>query len=108
VTDDLEAVRRACDELIKSKAVVTFAAVAERAGISRATLYRNRALRQVVDEYRDPTGEMLTVSSLATQVDHLRQALEIMSAKLRRHDDELRQLRRVTRQRSTRGAIRPD
>jgi len=50
---------------------VTFPKVAEQAGISRATLDRRRELREIVDAYRDPTGDTLTITALANQLDQL-------------------------------------
>jgi hypothetical protein len=86
----LKAVRKACAELQRAGERVTFPKVAERAGISRATLYRQRPLRELIDQHRHPTGETLTLTALAAQVDHLQQTLEALAAKVRRHDEQLR------------------
>ena len=75
---------------------VTFAAVAEHSGISRATCYRDRQLRAIIDAYRSRHGELLTISGLADRLDNLTQALEAIAAKVRRQEEELRTLKRRT------------
>ena len=86
----LKAVRKACAELLRAGERVTFPKVAERTGISRATLYRQRQLRELIDQHRHPTGETLTLTALAAQVDQLQQTLEALAAKVRRHEEQLR------------------
>jgi hypothetical protein len=94
VSDDparqLKAVRSACAELVRAGARVTFPKVAQRTGISRATLYRQRRLRELIDQHRHAPGETLTLTALAAQVDQLQQTLEALAAKVRRHDEQLR------------------
>ena len=75
---------------------VTFAAVAEHSGISRATCYRDRQLRAIIDAYRTRHGELLTISGLADRLDNLTQALEAVAAKVRRQEEEIRTLKRRT------------
>jgi hypothetical protein len=94
--DLLRHVRAACTELTRSGVDVTFTAVAERTGISRATLYRRRELRELIDRHRPPAGQTLTLTGLATQVEQLRHSLEAVAAKVRRHEEELRRLRPAT------------
>jgi uncharacterized protein YlxW (UPF0749 family) len=86
----LQAVRSACAELLRTGERVTFPKVAERTGISRATLYRQRQLRELIDQHRHPAGETLTLTALAAQVDQLQQTLEALAAKVRRHEEQLR------------------
>ena len=87
----LNAVRSACTELLRAGERVTFPKVAARAGISRATLYRQRQLRELIDQHRHPAGETLTLTTLAAQVDQLQQTLEALAAKVRRHEEQLRE-----------------
>jgi len=87
-------VRSACEQLLAAGSDVTFAAVAERSGISRATCYRDRQLRAVIDTYRSRHGEMLTITGLADRLDNLTQALDAVAAKVRRQEEELRTLKR--------------
>jgi hypothetical protein len=92
--DDLPAqVHTACTTLAHHGSV-TFPAVAEHTGISRATLYRRRDLREIVEAHRDRDQQTLTVTGLATQLDQLRQALEAVAAKVRRHEEDLRAIKR--------------
>jgi hypothetical protein len=89
------AVRDACTDLVRTGKPVTFAAVAERTQTSRTTLYRRHDLRELIEQHRDPAGEMLTLTGLATQIDQLRQALETVAANVRRHEEHLRALKRT-------------
>ena len=91
------AVRRACTELARAGEPVTFPQVATRTGISRTTLYRHRELRALIETYRDPTGQALTLTALATQLDQLRESLEAVAANVRRHEEQLRALKRSDR-----------
>jgi Family of unknown function (DUF6262) len=87
-------VRSACEQLLAAGRDITFAAVAEHSGISRATCYRDRQLRTVIDTYRSRHGEMLTITGLADRLDNLTQALDAVAAKVRRQEEELRALKR--------------
>jgi len=89
-------VRAACEQILAAGRDVTFAAVAEHSGISRATCYRDRQLRVVIDAYRSRDGELLTISGLADRLDNLTQALEAVAAKVRRQEEEIRILKRRT------------
>ena len=64
------------------------------AGISRATCYRRRDLRAIIDGYRSRHGELLTLTGLADRVDNLTQALDAVAAKVRRQEEEIRALKR--------------
>ncbi len=89
-------VRTACEQLLAAGRDVTFAAVAEHSGISRATCYRDRQLRAVIDTYRSRHGELLTITGLADRLDNLTQALEAVAARVRHQEEELRALKRKT------------
>jgi len=98
MTDDKsEQVRGACEQLLAAGSDITFAAVAQTAGISRATCYRNRDLRAVIDSYRSRHGELLTLTALADRVDNLTQTLDALAGKVRRQEEEIRSLKRATR-----------
>jgi len=86
----LKAVRAACAELTRAGERVTFPKISERAGISRATLYRQRQLRELIDQHRHPPGDTLTLTALAAQVDQLQHTLEALADKVRRHEEQLR------------------
>ncbi len=85
-------VERACAAIVRARRPVTFVAVAARAGIGRATLYRDASLRAVVNEHRSRAREAGTLSGLATEVAGLRASLEAVATKVRRHDEVLRRL----------------
>jgi hypothetical protein len=91
-------VRAACEQLLATGRDVTFAAVAHASGISRATCYRNRDLRAVIDTYRSRHGELLTLTTLADRIDNLIQTLDALANKIRRQEEEIRSLKRATRQ----------
>jgi hypothetical protein len=89
---DLERVERASAELADTGQPVTFTAVAARARIARATLYRRPELRAIVEEHRARRHDARTLSGLAADIDGLRAGLEAVAAKVRRHDATLRRL----------------
>ena len=47
----IQAVEQACTELAATGEPVTFVTAASRSGIPRVTLYRNQALRAIVEEH---------------------------------------------------------
>lgn len=85
-------VERVCAQLVRARRPVTFVAVAARAGIGRATLYRDPGLRALVSEHRSRGREAHTLSGLATEVAGLRTSVEAIATKVRRHDEALRRL----------------
>ena len=93
-----ERAKAAPEQLLAAGSDVTFTAVADTSGISRATCYRRRELREIIDRYRSHHGELLTITSLATRLDNLTQALDAVAAKVRRQEEEIRSLKRATPQ----------
>lgn len=85
---------QACSQLAQDGLPVTFTAVAARAQISRATLYRDPALRAIVDEHRHRAAEANTLTGLTSDIAALRTAIEAIAARVRRHEEQLRQLTR--------------
>jgi AcrR family transcriptional regulator len=96
-TERRQRVEDACAELLLARQPVTFDAVAARTGLGRATLYRNPDLRAVIEEHRTRGREAHTLTGLATEITHLRIALDAIAANVRRHEEELRRLRRPGR-----------
>jgi hypothetical protein len=95
MTGDLAArVERACQDLLTAGQPVTIAEVAARSAIGRSTLYRHPELRAVIGEHRQNQRDALTLTGLAVQIDQLRQGLEALAAKVRRHEEQLRRLSR--------------
>lgn len=90
-------VEDACAELLAQGQKISFDEVALRAGLGRATLYRHRELRAIVEEHRSQGREAHTLTGLATEIAHLRTALDAVAANVRRHEEDLRKLRRPTR-----------
>ena len=86
-----------CAELLAQGMPITFDDVAASTGLGRATLYRNPVLRATVEEHRRRGREASTFTDLAGQIAHLRTALDAVAANVRRHEEELRKLRRSTR-----------
>lgn len=93
-------VERACKDLLQADKQVTFTAVADRAGLARATLYRDHDLRAVIKEHRTRQGEANTLSGLAREIAHLRTALEAIADNVRRHKEQLRRLQHKTGKKS--------
>jgi hypothetical protein len=92
--DMVTRVESACTQLVEGGEAVTFAAVATHAGVAKATLYRRPELRAVVEEHRRGDREAHSLSGIVVEIDLLRQGLEVVAAKVRRHEEELRALRR--------------
>lgn len=95
-TDLVVRVESACAQLGDAGETVTFTAVASRAGIAKATLYRHPELRAIVEERRIGDREAHTLSGIVVELDHLRQGLEAIAAKVRHQEEELRVLKRRT------------
>lgn len=97
MTDDLLArIEAACVELADAGDAVTFTAVAQHAGVGRATLYRRPELRALIEEHRARARDAHTLSGLAAEIRHLRTSLEAVADKVRRHEETLRRLTRDT------------
>jgi len=90
--DHVTRVERACAELTEAGMPVTFTAVAIRAHVGRATLYRDPTLRALVEERRSRAREALTLSGLATEIAQLRTSMEAVADRVRRHEEILRRL----------------
>jgi hypothetical protein len=87
-------VESACTQLVERGDTVTFAAVATHAGVPKATLYRRPELRAIVEDHRLGDREAHSLSGIVVEIDLLRQGLEAVAAKVRRHEEALRSLRR--------------
>jgi len=88
----IHAVEQACAELAACGDPVTFVTVAQRTGIPRVTLYRNLALRAVVEEHRARARDARTLTGLAAQLATQQLALHALADKVRRHEELLRHL----------------
>jgi hypothetical protein len=102
---NLSRAEQACSELAADGQPVTFTAVAERTGIGRATLYRDTALRALIDDHRQRSASANTITGLADDIAALRTAIEAIAARVRRHEEQLRQLKRDSARTTTRQLI---
>jgi hypothetical protein len=98
--NNLTNVEVACTELVANNQAVTFTAVAERTGIRRTTLYRNTALRAVIEEHRQHNNDPRTLTSLTTEIAHLRTGLEALADRVRHQEERLRRLEAPHRRKS--------
>lgn len=90
-TSVLNQVERACDDLARDGLPVTFAAVATRTGMARSTLYRNQALRRLIEHHRRSEADG-TITALTDEIATLRNAVETLAGKVRSHDTQIRRL----------------
>lgn len=90
--DTLAAIEHACADLLTGGNQVTFTAVAEHTGLSRTTLYRDAALRAVIEEHRSRSAQPRTLSGLTAEISHLRTALETVADRVRHQEERLRRL----------------
>ena len=103
--DSTRRVERACAQLVRARKPVTFVAIAARAGIGRATLYRDPTLRALVNEHRSRGREAGTLSGLASEVAGLRMSVEAIATKVRRHDEVLRGARAARSKKTSRSRL---
>ena len=92
-TSTLNRVERACIELHHDGEEVTFTAVAARTGLGRSTLYRDPAIRAVIEEHRHRTASGGTLAALTDEIATLRAAVEALASNVRRHEEQLRRLK---------------
>lgn len=88
----IQAVEQACTALAAAAEPVTFVTVASRSGIPRVTLYRNQALRAIVEEHRAREHRAATLTGLTEQLASQQLALQALAAQVRRHEELLRKL----------------
>jgi hypothetical protein len=95
-TDATRKVEQACAELIANQQPITFTQIAARTGLGRTTLYRNPSLRALIEDHRHRAAQAGTLSGLAHEITTLRTAVEAIAGRVRRHEEQLRQ---ITKQR---------
>lgn len=100
MTDNLQTVEAVCARLAAAGEAVTFTAVADHAGLSRTTLYRNPQLRAVVEEHRHHSHDRHTLTGIAAEITHLRAGLEALADRVRQQEERLHRLERRQRQAS--------
>lgn len=86
-----------CQELAAAGTPITFTKIAERARISRTTLYRDPQLRAVIEEHKHRSHDPRTLASLTTEIGHLRTAIGALADRVRHQEERLRRLETNTR-----------
>jgi DNA-binding IclR family transcriptional regulator len=94
----LDQVEQACRSLAAAGQPITFTAIADHTGLSRATLYRNQQLRAVIDDHRLRHNDARTLTGLTAEIAHLRTAVEAIADLAKRQDERIRRLERRNRQ----------
>lgn len=89
----LNQVERACAQLGHEGRAVTFTAVAARTGLGRSTLYRDPTIRAVIEQHRHRSTDSGSITGLTDEIATLRAAVEVLADTVRRHDQQLRQLK---------------
>ena len=90
----LNDVERACVQLRRDSQPVTFTAIAAATGIARSTLYRNTAIRALINEQRHRDAASGTLTGLTDEIATLRTIIDELAARVRRHEEQLRRLTR--------------
>ena len=91
-TATLNRVERVCIELRRDGQDVTFTAVAARTGLGRTTLYRDPAIRAIIEEHRRQKATGGTLTALTDEIATLRAALDTLATRVRHHEEQLRRL----------------
>jgi hypothetical protein len=94
-------VEQACIDLANNHQPVTFTAVADAAHVSRATLYRNPTLRALVEHHQRSSTPTSPLDRLDEDIATLRIAIKELADQIRRHDEQIRRLNRLTTKPST-------
>lgn len=91
MTATLNQIERACTDLARDGQPVTFAAVAERTGTARSTLYRNQTLRAIIEQHRRTASDG-PITAITDELVTLRATVRALADTVRRHDAQIRRL----------------
>ena len=93
MTATLNQIERACADLARDGHPITIAAVAQRTGIARSTIYRNLEFRTVIEHHRQtvPDG---TITAITDELATLRATVQTLADTVRQHDAKIRLLAR--------------
>ena len=91
MTSSLNQIERACADLSRDGHPITIAAVAQRAGISRSTIYRNPELRTVIEHHRQAAPDE-TITAITDELATLRTSVQALADTVRQHDAKIRRL----------------
>jgi hypothetical protein len=89
----LTAARHAIEQLRREGRPVNYAAVAHAAGVSRAWLYRQDQIRDLISQLRDHQPPAAALTTQRASTDSLRQRLDSARAEINRLRAENRSLR---------------
>ena len=89
----LAAARHAIDQLRREGRAVTYAEVAHTAGVSRAWLYSQDQIRDLISQLRDHKPQAAALTRKRATADSLRQRLDTARAEITRLRAENRSLR---------------
>lgn len=84
-------VERACTDLAHEDRPITIVAIAAATGLSRSTIYRSTELRSIIEHHKHPGTPM---NALTDELTTLRTAVNSLAEQVRRHDEQLRRMRR--------------
>lgn len=79
----VNAVERACIDLARDGRPLTFTAIATAAGLSRSTLYRNTALRALVEHHKHAAPDR-PLTAITDEIATLRAAVSTLAERVRR------------------------
>jgi len=91
MTTRLNQIERACVELTTSGQPITISAVADIAGVSRSTVYRNPGLRAVIEHHQRAASDS-TITALTEEIATLRATVTTLAETVRRHETQIRRL----------------
>ncbi len=92
---------QAIDELKRSEEKISFASVMEKAKVSRAYLYNNTYLRDLIISSRDQPGRQDSTAALKVILDSQKveiQRLTRMANKIEQYEKQIKRLREENRQ----------
>lgn len=87
-------VEQALASMVSDETNITVSGVVVRTGISRATLYRHPELIALIKDCRARLTDAATLSGLTAEIESVRIGLEAIAARVRRHEERLRDLER--------------
>ncbi len=92
----LNQIERVCADLARDGHPITIAAVADRAGIARSTIYRNPELRTMIEHHRQtaPDGTITAITAITDELATLRASIQTLADTVRQHDAKIRRLTR--------------
>lgn len=91
--DRLNIIERACIDLSREGQPITFVAIADATGLSRSTIYRNTALRGIVEQHKHAKAADIPMTAITEEIATLRAAVTTLADRVRSHEEQLRRLR---------------